>query len=159
MAIAEGEAAHGVFAYAAAADSASADDPMTVKMLRDAAADVVSSSTATRIHLFREILPPLLSRGSGMLLSLLSREIPHSLKHNDLLPLLHRPRRAHVSRRHQGHLLCLPQGGSTFHRTGCRHQPHPCLARCHCLLHVKFAANIMHTPGLQICNSSCRFKT
>ncbi|BAF08967.2 Os02g0538400 [Oryza sativa Japonica Group] len=64
MAIAEGEAAHGVFAYAAAADSASADDPMTVKMLRDAAADVVSSSTATRIHLFREILPPLLSRGS-----------------------------------------------------------------------------------------------
>uniref|UniRef100_A0A0E0G7U7 Uncharacterized protein n=1 Tax=Oryza nivara TaxID=4536 RepID=A0A0E0G7U7_ORYNI len=64
MAIAEGEAAHGVFAYAAAANSASADDPMTVKMLRDAAADVVSSSTATRIHLFREILSPLLSRGS-----------------------------------------------------------------------------------------------
>ncbi|EEC73350.1 hypothetical protein OsI_07558 [Oryza sativa Indica Group] len=64
MAIAEGEAAHGVFAYAAAADSASADDPMTVKMLRDAAVDVVSSSTATRIHLFREILSPLLSRGS-----------------------------------------------------------------------------------------------
>uniref|UniRef100_A0A0E0CLM0 Stalled ribosome sensor GCN1-like N-terminal domain-containing protein n=1 Tax=Oryza meridionalis TaxID=40149 RepID=A0A0E0CLM0_9ORYZ len=64
MATAEGEAAHGVFAFAAAADSASADDPMTVKMLRDAAADVVSSSTATRIHLFREILPPLLSRGS-----------------------------------------------------------------------------------------------
>uniref|UniRef100_A0A0D3F633 Uncharacterized protein n=1 Tax=Oryza barthii TaxID=65489 RepID=A0A0D3F633_9ORYZ len=64
MATAEGEAAHGVFAFAAAADSGSADDPMAVKMLRDAAADVVSSSTATRIHLFREILPPLLSRGS-----------------------------------------------------------------------------------------------
>uniref|UniRef100_A0A0E0K0S2 Stalled ribosome sensor GCN1-like N-terminal domain-containing protein n=1 Tax=Oryza punctata TaxID=4537 RepID=A0A0E0K0S2_ORYPU len=67
MATVEGEAAHGVFAFAAAAaDSASADDPRTVEVLRlrDAAADVVSSSTATRIHLFREILPPLLSRGS-----------------------------------------------------------------------------------------------